>query len=79
LSKTIELAHKSTGIEQIKKDLPIIEFDQNYLAELEDEVKDRKQIAANIVFSLNKLVLSDRNTDPVVEGVLCPTADRKLD
>lgn len=70
LTKTIKIAHRTTEIERIKKDLPRIEFDENYLTNLNDKLKDKKDKAANIVFALNKFVLVDKDSRPVYEGLV---------
>lgn len=68
-TKTIKYVHKTTEFEEFEKDLPIIEFDEKYLDNLESQVKNKEQKAANIVFALNKFVLVNINRNPVYESV----------
>ncbi|MEM3556076.1 MAG: HsdR family type I site-specific deoxyribonuclease [Candidatus Micrarchaeia archaeon] len=67
--KTVKYIHKSTEIEKLKRDLPIIEFDENYLNNLEEKVKEREEKAANLVFTINKFVLVDKYKNPVYESI----------
>jgi type I restriction enzyme R subunit len=67
--KTIKYIHKTTQLEEIQKSSPIIEFDEKYLRKLEQYVKSKEEKAANIVFTLNRLVLVDRHKTPVSESV----------
>lgn len=65
--KTIKYVHKTTEIESLKKDLPVIVFDENYLKNLEERVKSKEEKAANIVFTLNRFVLVDKQKNPIYE------------
>jgi len=65
--KTIKYIHKTIEIESLKKDLPVIVFDENYLKCLEEKVKSKEEKAANIVFTLNRFVLVDKNKNPIYE------------
>jgi type I restriction enzyme R subunit len=67
--KTLKYIHKSTEIGKLKRDLPIIEFDENYLNKLEEQVKEKEEKAANLVFTINKFVLVDRYKNPVYESI----------
>jgi type I restriction enzyme R subunit len=67
--KTIKFIHKTTEFEEFQKNLPVIEFDENYLKNLETKLGNEEQKAANIVFALNKLVLVKKQRDPVYESV----------
>ncbi|MEM2916379.1 MAG: HsdR family type I site-specific deoxyribonuclease [Candidatus Woesearchaeota archaeon] len=67
--KTIKYIHKTTQLEEIQKSSPVIEFDENYLRKLEQYVKSKEEKAANIVFTLNRLVLVDKHKTPVSESV----------
>jgi type I restriction enzyme R subunit len=78
LSKTVKFAHKTTEIEQIKREMPQIEFDENYLQSLERNVESKKEKVADIVFALNKFVLVDKDSNPVSE-VLIEKVQRLMD
>ncbi|MGB9628678.1 MAG: HsdR family type I site-specific deoxyribonuclease, partial [Thermodesulfobacteriota bacterium] len=68
--KTIRFVHRATEIEKLERELPIIAFDKEYLEKLEERVKDRKEKAANILFTLNRLVLVERHRNPVYESLI---------
>lgn len=68
-NKTIKFIHRTTEFEEFQKDLPIIQFDENFLENLENEASNDEEKAANIVFALNKLVLVKKQRDPVFESV----------
>jgi type I restriction enzyme R subunit len=69
LEKTVKYVYKSTEVENFTKDLPIIKFDEEFLANLEKKVKGKKEKAANIVFTLNKFVLVEKAGNPVFENL----------
>jgi len=66
-NKTLKYIHKTTEIEALEKELPIIEFDEHYMEKLEEKVKTKEEKAANIVFTLNRFVLVDRYKNPIYE------------
>jgi len=68
--KTIKFIHRSTEIEKLERELPTIAFDSEYLEELEEKVKGRKEKAANILFTLNRLVLVERHRNPIYESLI---------
>ena len=69
LRKTVKFVHKTTEITKLEKELPVIVFDEDYLRNLEENVKSTKEKAANILFTLNRLVLVDRRKNPVYESL----------
>ena len=69
LRKTIRFVHKTTEITKLEKELPVIVFDEYYLRNLEENVKSTKEKAANILFTLNRLILVDRRKSPVYESL----------
>ncbi|HEX9667808.1 MAG TPA: HsdR family type I site-specific deoxyribonuclease [Thermodesulfobacteriota bacterium] len=68
--KTVRFIHKSTEIEELEAGLPVIEFDENYLQKLEEKVKSKEEKAANILFTLNRLVLVERHSNPIYESLV---------
>jgi len=66
----VRFIHKSTEIEKIESGLPEIAFDESYLKALEEKVKSRKEKAANILFTLNRLVLVERHRNPIYESLV---------
>lgn len=67
--KTLKYVHKTTELENLRKDLPIISFDENYLRNLEEKAKSKEEKAASIVFTLNRLVLVEKHKNPVYESL----------
>lgn len=68
--KTIKSIYRTTEIEKIKDDLPLISFDENYLKKLEEKFKSAEEKAANIVFALNRFVLVERHKNPLYESII---------
>jgi type I restriction enzyme R subunit len=68
--KTIKFVHKAIEIDKLERDLPAIAFDKEYLEALEERVKNRKEKAANILFTLNRLVLVERHRNPIYESLV---------
>lgn len=68
--KTVRFIHKATEIEKLETDLPIVAFDEGYLKALEERLKSRKEKAANILFTLNRLVLVERHRNPIYESLV---------
>lgn len=70
LEKTVRYVHKTTEIQNVDNNLPVIEFGSDYLRILEEKVINKREKAANIVFTLNRFVLVDRHQTPVYESLL---------
>jgi len=68
--KTVRFIHRATEIDRLERELPVIAFDQKYLEALEEKLKTRKEKAANILFTLNRLVLVERHRNPVYESLI---------
>ena len=68
--KTVRFIHKSTELQSIEDDLPVIQFDERYLDKLEQRIQSKEEKAANILFTLNRLVLVDRHQNPVYESLI---------
>ncbi|MCX9010702.1 MAG: HsdR family type I site-specific deoxyribonuclease, partial [Candidatus Methanoperedens sp.] len=67
--KTLKFVHRTTELENLRKDLPVISFDENYLRSLEEKIKSKEEKAASIVFTLNRLVLVEKHKNPVYESL----------
>lgn len=67
--KTLKYVYRTTELENLRKDLPVISFDENYLKDLEEKVKSKEEKAASIVFTLNRLVLVEKHKNPVYESL----------
>ncbi len=62
--------HRAKEIERIERELPDIAFDEDYLRKIEEKVKSKKERAANILFTLNRLVLVERHRSPIYESLV---------
>ncbi|MBI5229363.1 HsdR family type I site-specific deoxyribonuclease [Candidatus Micrarchaeota archaeon] len=69
-AKTLKYVYKTTEVQKLVNDLPVIKFDQNYLKELEKKMETREEKAANVVFTLNRYILVDRHSTPVYETLV---------
>ncbi|MCX8014677.1 MAG: hypothetical protein N2748_01535, partial [candidate division WOR-3 bacterium] len=67
--RTVGYVHDAIKIEY-GEELPTIVFDENYLKTLEEKAKSIKEKAANILFTLNRLVLVDRHRNPIYESLV---------
>ncbi|HPD60955.1 MAG TPA: HsdR family type I site-specific deoxyribonuclease, partial [Thermodesulfobacteriota bacterium] len=68
--KTLKFVHQTLKIEKLEQNLLPIEVDEKYLQALEEKLKNKKEKAANILFTLNRLVLVDRGQNPVYESLV---------
>jgi type I restriction enzyme R subunit len=68
--KTVRFIHKSTEIERLEKELPTITFDEKFLQKLKEKVKNKKEKAANILFTLQRMVLVDKHNSPIYESLV---------
>ncbi len=69
-SKTLSYIHKSTQIKKLKESLPRIEFNEDYIKKLEEKNLSKEEKAANIVFTLNRYILVDRDKDRLYESLI---------
>ncbi|MBI4378908.1 MAG: HsdR family type I site-specific deoxyribonuclease [Nitrospinae bacterium] len=69
-NKTERFIHNATEIDKLERDLPSIDFDTKYLEKLKERIKSKKEKAANILFTLNRLVLVERHRTPVYESLV---------
>ena len=67
--KTIKFIHQSTELKKLETGLPEVSFDEKYLQTLEEKVKSKKEKAANILFTLNRLVLVEQHKNPIYESI----------
>jgi len=72
--KTLEHVYEASEIVEVEKNFPELTIDENYIEKLARKVNSKEEQAANIVFTLNKLVLVDKKNDPVFIAI----ADRVL-
>jgi type I restriction enzyme R subunit len=69
-AKTLKFVHKTIDLDNLRKDLPIIKFDENYIKNLENKFKTKEEKAANILFTLNRYILVDQEKDPIYESLV---------
>jgi type I restriction enzyme R subunit len=67
--KTLKYVYKSTEIEDIDKQYPTIQFDADYLKNLQEKLKTKEEKAANILFTLNRFVIIDKQRNPIYEDL----------
>jgi type I restriction enzyme R subunit len=65
--KTLKYVYKTTQISDIEKQYPTIQFNENYLKNLQEKIKSKEEKAANILFTLNRFVIIDKHRNPVYE------------
>jgi type I restriction enzyme R subunit len=67
--KTLKYVYKSTDVKDIEEQYPKIEFDADYLKNLQEKLKTKEEKAANILFTLNRFVIIDKQRNPIYEGL----------
>jgi type I restriction enzyme R subunit len=67
--KTLKYVHESTEVAELQKDMPIIEFDEHYMENLQQKAQSKEEKAANIVFTLNRFVLVEKHKNPIYESL----------
>ncbi|HDL15159.1 MAG TPA: HsdR family type I site-specific deoxyribonuclease, partial [Euryarchaeota archaeon] len=65
--KTVRYVHETIEFETLEKNLPIIEFNEEYLKNLQEKIESKEEKAANIVFTLNRYVLVEKHDNPIYE------------
>lgn len=68
--RTLNYIYETTEVKSIIKDLPIIPFDENYLNAIENKFETYDEKVSNIIFTLNKLVLVERQNKPIYESLV---------
>jgi type I restriction enzyme R subunit len=66
--KTLKYVYKSTDVKDIDEQYPKIEFDADYLKNLQEKLKTKEEKAANIL-TLNRFVIIDKQRNPIYEGL----------
>ncbi|MEM4733548.1 MAG: helicase-related protein, partial [Candidatus Bathyarchaeia archaeon] len=67
--KTLKYVYKSTDIKDIEEQYPQIEFDADYLKNLQEKLKTKEEKAANILFTLNRFIIIDKQRNPIYEDL----------
>jgi type I restriction enzyme R subunit len=68
--KTVKFIHKTTEIQNIEKNLPVISFDGNYIEILKNRTGSKEEKAANILFALHRMVLVEKHQNPIYESLV---------
>jgi type I restriction enzyme R subunit len=66
-NKTLKYVYKTTELSDIEKQYPIIQFDTDYLKNLQEKIKNKEEKAANILFTLNRFIIIDKHRNPIYE------------
>jgi len=65
--KTLKYIYKTTELADIDRQYLTIQFDADYLRNLQEKVKNKEEKAANILFTLNRFVIIDKQRNPIYE------------
>ena len=65
--KTLKYVYETTQLSEIEHQYPTIQFDANYLKNLQEKIKTKEEKAANILFTLNRFIIIDRHRNPIYE------------
>jgi type I restriction enzyme R subunit len=65
--KTLKYVYKTTELSEIEKQYPLIQFDVDYLKNLQEKIKTKEEKAANILFTLNRFIIADKTKNPIYE------------
>ena len=65
--KTLKYVYKATQLSDIERQYSTIQFDANYLKNLEEKIKTKEEKAANILFTLNRFIIIDKHRNPIYE------------
>lgn len=68
-SKTIENIYNSIDIDRIKRDFPILGFDENYIEKLKKVYPDMENRVSDMIFTLNRYKLVDKTRTPAYESI----------
>ena len=69
LKRTLSFIHRSTEIEKLNKDLPLFAFDETYLKKIKEAKLSEREKAANMIFTLERLVLVEQKRDPIYRSL----------
>ncbi len=67
--ETVGFIHRTTELKALDDALPTIEFNERYIDVLNEKVSSKEEKAANLVFTLNRYVLVDRQKSAIYETV----------
>jgi type I restriction enzyme R subunit len=65
--KTLKYVYKTTELAQIERQYLTIQFDADYLKNLQEKIKTKEEKAANILFTLNRFIIIDKHRNPIYE------------
>jgi len=67
-TRTVKYIYETVELQNLQKNLPSVSFDEQYFSKLE-KMRNIREKAATIVFTLHKLVLVDKYKNPVYESL----------
>jgi len=67
--KTLRYVYKTTELADIEQQYPIIQFDVDYLKNLQAKAQTKEEKAANILFTLNRFIIIDKQRNPIYESL----------
>lgn len=65
--KTLKYVYETTQLSEVERQYPTIQFDANYLKNLEEKIKTKEEKAANILFTLNRFIIVDKYRNLISE------------
>lgn len=68
--KTIEIIHQTTQLREPSFVYPAVEFNEEYIKALEKKLESKEEKAANLVFTLNRYVLVDKDKGAIYESIV---------
>jgi type I restriction enzyme R subunit len=67
--KTLKYIYKTTELEDIDRQYPTIQFDADYLKNLQEKLRTKEEKAASILFTLNRFIIIDKQRNPIYESL----------
>lgn len=68
-AKTIQHVYRALDVGKIEKEFPILHLDQDYIKKLEEQEPDKGKRLADMLFSLSRFVLTDKERRVVYETI----------
>jgi len=70
VAQCLKYVYKTTQLADIEKQYPTIQFDADYLKNLQEKIKTKEEKAANILFTLNRFIIIDKHRNPMYETLI---------
>ncbi len=68
--KTIEIIHQTTQLREPSFVYPAVKFNEEYIKALEKKLESKEEKAANLVFTLNRYVLVNKDKGTIYESIV---------